>query len=376
MSTRFSSSSLRIVQTDFGTSRKGSKALMFYTMFVSRGGSAEAIMFKGILSESLLLVLASLTNLKSLQVIDPDPSRYDDFEVCFAPLPQLVKQLPSLRSLHLRLGYRRVEPWLGGHVPLEHLHLTGTADSLKSFVSYNKSHFLGSLLLKVDSDDTHDLWRCLCETTATNFPFLKSFTLETVKESDGTPLVMNDLAPLFSLPLSAFALKYVPHGLNMPDIVKLSRSWPDLREFTFVSDEAPFDSAILLPLSQLHKLRSLTIRVSLKRIGILFEVDQFCQPTLPQSQSLLEELIIVDPELSLPSTVQERFDLVDALLKLFPKLLTISSNREFGSQKRNNYSDSKFVSDQDHSMQEIITTHKVIVSREAARQNSATCVAV
>ncbi len=332
---------------------------MFFKMFKSRGGTAETISYKGPPFPHLLHVLVSFTDLKHLRVV------HSGFQVdlqnthniylsshtsAISPL-RLMERLPSLTTLKIDLQFLRLTDkpfFLGDHNALENIVLSGGFNELKAFVSENRSHSLRSLSLGVPSTFKSNSWRTICVRASENFPSLRSFTVEGMGTITCPPIAIRDITPLFSLPLFTFALKGIPHRLNTHNIGEIYKGWPNLRNLTLVSRQKFLEPAILVSLSEFHRLRTLTVRVNL---GIRNTVEDLkSHATSPQPQSWLEELILVDPDSSLPSTIEGKFDLAHALLGIFPNLLTISSNPEFGS-------------DQNHDMQKTLTVYNGIVFR-------------
>lgn len=337
------------------------QAMMFYNMFMVRGGTAEAISHRGPSCPHLLSVMASFTDLTSLRFIHSKHScnseMHDFYVSCTISLPQVVERLPSLISLQIDLGvfeHASTSFYVGDSIALEHIHLTGNPKELQAFISRNKCSTLQSLSLGIYPTSTYatNLWRFLCGKAAANFPSLRSFTVESggEKEVACPPIVINDLMLLFSLSLSTFALKRIPHILYPYDVAELSKGWPNLRNLTLVSCGNRPDPAILVPLSEFHCLRSLTVRLDFRALS---EGPGSCR-SMPRWQSLLEDLTIVDPGSSLPSTMEGMFELACALLRLFPNILTISSNPEFGS-------------DQTHGMQKFVTIYKSMVQTLSQR---------
>ncbi|KAF5350495.1 hypothetical protein D9756_008478 [Leucocoprinus leucothites] len=238
------------------------------------------------------------------------------------PLIDLLSSLPSLNYLSCHTDVH-IMPLPGSdiicHNSLRELHISGDASEIEMlFLGFRFPLLMGLELFT--NEGTFPRHKQLYETITSRSPMICQFISGSTL--DLHPSTLDDLTPLFNLALES-VICHVSEDFTVSDMETLVKSLPNLQRLHLSTTSTCFHAAeIYTILSQYPRLEDLEIPVDLQDLLLPPALDNNTTVGPPRhlpSKSHIWELSL-DSASNIPSETPQIENLVNNLLKLFPRL--------------------------------------------------------
>ncbi|KAF5350692.1 hypothetical protein D9756_008502 [Leucocoprinus leucothites] len=295
------------------------ETLRLYQTFASHGVELQNLSYYGDVNDDLLLVIGSFKTIRALTVT---PEYKMTARRNATSLSELIERLPLLTSLHL--DYSAVLPPSKGsleYFALQEIELRlnpedfiGNRSSLEYFTCPN----LRTLKIRIHYSRHLTSWVIIFEKLSRAFPRAEAIDVELEGiVQDCPPLHIHDLSPLFLKPIDSLQLKNVPYEFTGDDLAVMTKTWANIRCLALSGIGPVFNTTAIVPLSQLHHLEYLCIRLNCMDL-IAYPIE-----SLPKPQNVLNEMSLVCPIWN--STLRAASTLAQKLRLLFPRVWNIDA---------------------------------------------------